>query len=112
MYKIELTNSPNQTFQSIIPVNGGNIDFTFYLSYNDQAGYWSLTLTNTLTQELYFSNLPLLSSFSEYTNMIFQLDYKMIGSIYIAYIQNIQNASMPDDKNIGKDYIMVWGDNE
>lgn len=112
MYKIPLTNSPNQSFSSTIPVGNENIEFEFYLSYNDVAGYWMLTLTKSETQEILFSELPLLCSFIYYNNMVTQLSYKNFGSIYITVIQDKEKASMPDDQNIGSSYIMLWGDNE
>lgn len=111
MYKIPLTNSPNQTFSVTVPVNGENKDFTFNLSYNEQAGYWFLTLSDSISQEIIFSQLPLLCSFDGFSNIITQLSYKLIGSIYIAPLQETAN-SMPNDEDIGTKYILVWGDNE
>lgn len=110
MYKVPLTNSPNQTFSIVIPVNGENINFTIFLSYNENAKYWLMTLTKTLTQEEVFCNLPLLCSFDKYSNMIYQLDYKEVGEIMIVPIQETQ-SSMPNDEDIGIKYVMVWGDN-
>ena len=111
MYKIPLTNSPNQTFSTAVPVNGENKDFTFVLNYNEQAQYWSMTLMDSLTNEILFSQLPMLFSFFEFANMITQLSYKQIGSIYICPVQETQ-SSAPNDKDIGQKYILVWGDNE
>lgn len=111
MYKIPLTNSPNQTFSCTVPVNGENKDFTFRLSYNSQAEYWSMTVEDSLTHELLFSQLPMLFSFFEYANMITQLSYKQIGSIYICPIQET-GTSRPNDLDIGQKYVLIWSDNE
>ena len=53
----------------------------------------------------------MLFSFFEFANMITQLSYKQVGSIYICPIQETQ-SSAPNDKDIGQKYILVWGDNE
>lgn len=111
MYKIPLTNSPNQTFSCTVPVNGDNKDFTITLNYNSQAEYWAMTVVDSVTQEILFSQLPMLFSFFEYANMITQLEYKQIGSIYICPIQETQ-ASRPNDLDIGQKYVLIWSDNE
>lgn len=111
MYKVPLTNSPNQTFKCTIPVNGNNIPFSFTLWYNYSAKYWLLSATNTLTGELYFSNLPMLTSYGKYCNMLNQLSYKGIGCcIMVPTEEGVGGRA--NDKNIGKSFIMVWGDND
>ena len=111
MYKIPLTNSPNQTFQSVIPVNQTNINFNFHLWYNEVASYWLLTLSNYKTGEEYFSNLPLVSSKGMFGNIVNQLAYKNIGMCFmLPTSEDLKSAA--DDQNIGQKYIMIWGDNE
>lgn len=110
MYKIPLTNSPNQTFKCTIPVNGNNIPFKFDLWYNYSAKYWLISATNTLTSELYFSNLPLLTSKGKFADILNQLEYKGIGvCIMVPMEDGLPSAA--DDKTIGKQFLMVWGDN-
>lgn len=110
MYKIPLTNSPNQRFQCNIPVNGENILFQFDLWFNYQAKYWLMTLTDVRNKKEIFSNLPLLCSNGEYYNMLSQLSYKGIGVCIILPIIE-EEKSMPDEKDIGRSYVMIWGDN-
>ena len=52
MYKIPLTNSPNQTFSTSIPVNGENRYFVIELNYIYSCGYWSMTLTDYTTEQI------------------------------------------------------------
>lgn len=111
MYKIPLTNSPNQTFMATIPVNGENKTFTITLNYNSIANYWTMNLVDSGTSQILFAGLPLLFSFYKFANMITQLAYMQIGSIYICPIQETPE-SMPDSENIGQKYILVWSDNE
>ena len=111
MYKIPLTNSPNQKFTTTVPVNEGNIDFDIELRYNEIAEYWTMTLIDTQSRQIIFSQLPLLSSFFEYANIAHQFQYKNIGSIYIVPMQ-MTKACRPNNIDIGKKYILIWGDNE
>lgn len=111
MYKVPLTNSPNQSFKCTLPVNGGNIQFKFELWYNEQAKYWLISATNVQTGELYFSNLPLLTSKGKFADILNQLGYKGIGCCIMVPVDD-QNGSQANDKDIGKSYIMVWGDND
>ena len=111
MYKVPLTNAPNQTFKCTIPVNGNNIKFRFTLWYNYAAEYWLITAYNLSTGEEYFSNLPLLSSYGSYADILHQLDYKGIGCCIMVPLED-EFTGQVDENNIGKSYVMVWGDND
>lgn len=111
MYRIPLNTAPNQTFTCVIPVNGKNIRFTFFLSYNPIAKYWQLTLSKTLTNEVIVANLPILSSTFRFYDIFAQLGYKNVGKCMI-YNKDGELRSMPDDTNLGTAYEMLWGDND
>ena len=111
MIKVQLTNAPNQKFQCTLPVNDENIQFVFELWYNEQAKYWLLSLSNRTTKEQIFVNLPLLATKSDvFGNLMCQLEYKNVGICYVFPIKE-DLKSMPNDKELGELYIMVWGDN-
>lgn len=110
MYKIPLTNSPNQTFSITIPINGENKTFVFNLKYNYQAKYWLLTIEDYETEQILVSNIPLLSSTFDFASILKQFEYKLIGNAYVVPVYN-QSLSMPDNKNIGTDFALMWGDN-
>ena len=111
MYKIPLTNSPNQSFKCTIPVNGTNIPFKFSLWYNYKAGYWNISATNTTTGELYFNNIPLLTSKGKFADILNQFGYMHIGVCIMVSMEE-DNGSAANEENIGKSYLMVWGDND
>lgn len=111
MHKIPLTNNPNQTFRVTVPLGDENKDVTVRLNFNEEANYWLMSLSDSVTEQSIFVNLPLLSSRYYYCNMITQLDYMNIGSIYIIPIE-LSNNSAPDSFDLGTKYIMVWGENE
>ena len=111
MVRIPLNPYPNQKFQCRVPINGTNKNFEFGLWYNEQAGYWLLSLIDVDTETLIFDNLPLLSSGIYFHDILHQLDYKRIGMCMVVPVIN-DKRSMPNDKNLGSGYIMIWGDNE
>ena len=111
MYKVPLSNYPNQTFSTAIPVNGQNLYFVFNLWYNYAAGYWLMTITDQQTEKVLISNLPLLSSTYDFANMLRQYGYKMIGNAYIAP-KSGNKLSMPDNTNISTDFVLLWSDND
>ena len=110
MYVVPLTNSPNQVFTAVIPINGENKQYQFTLSYNSQAKYWQMGVTDLITKARLFDNLPLLTSKGQFFNILNQLQYLQIGICGILPLGD-DNQSMPSDENIGKAYIMVWSDN-
>ncbi len=113
MYNIPVTNYPNQTFQCTIPINGENKEFTMQLNYNPIAEYWGLTLIDSITETVIFSQLPLLSTLYQFwSNICFQLTYKEFGEIYIVPIGMDVKGSAPDADTLGSKYGVFWGDNQ
>lgn len=111
MYKIPLTNSPNQTLRFTVPVNDENKTFMCKLSFNEQANYWTMSLFDSYTEEEIISCIPLLSSQYKYANILRQQGYMRIGAVYIAPINETPNSA-PDADDLGTNYVVIWGDNE
>lgn len=111
LYKIPLTNSPNQTFRITVPVNDENKTFVVKLNFNEQANYWNFSLFDSFTEEPIFVNIPLLASMYKFFNILRQQHYLRLGSIYITPIMLTENSA-PDSEDLGTGYIMIWGDNE
>lgn len=110
MYKIPLTNSPNQTFSTTIPINGENKSFVFNLKYNYIAKYWLLTISDAATEQILIANIPLLSSTFDFASILKQFEYKLIGNAYVIPVYDF-SLSAPDNTNIGTDFALMWGDN-
>lgn len=111
MYKIPLSNYPNQSFTCNIPINGENVNLKFSLWYNYQAKYWLMSLSDVKTETTLFYNLPLLSSKGKFRDLFCQLGYLHIGmSIMLPVVED--QSSMANDKNLGTSYVMIWGDND
>lgn len=109
-YKIPLAPYPNQTFNTTIPINDRNVDITITLNYNEVAQYWTMTVVDTVEEKVLFSQLPMLTSSMDFANMLCQLGYKEIGSAFI-FPTNFTQASRPNDKDLGKNYQLIWSDN-
>lgn len=111
MYKIPLSNYPNQNFECTVPVNGENKRFKFELWYNYQAEYWLLSLFDIDANLYLLSNLPLLVSYGDYSNMFFQLEYLKIGICFTIPL-DVNDTNNPNYENLGTNYVMIWGDND
>lgn len=111
MYKIPITNAPNQTLGVTVPVDGENKSFVLNLNYNSMAKYWECTIRDFDTEDVIISRLPLLSSQFNFANLLGQFSHLEIGSIIIAIIEG-NGTSMPNDTDLGTGYIMVWGDTQ
>lgn len=110
MFVVPLSTYPNQTFNIVIPVDGVNRSFKFDLWYNEVAEYWLLTVTDLKSQEVLFRNIPLLTSMNKMLNILNQLNYKEIGMAAVLPRVIEFSKSAPDDKNLGTDYVLIWGD--
>jgi len=108
-YKIiPLTTNPNQTFISTLPIDNKNIELKFYIRYNTEAEYWTMSITDVSTQTLLIDSLPLLTGF----NLLEQYDYMGIGKAFIIK-SGSPNTENPDDTNLGTDFLLGWcGNNE
>lgn len=107
-YELPITSDPDQTFSCTIPINGKNVTLNFRLRYNDQAGFWWLTISDQ-SGNILLDSLPLLSPASPNGNILEQYQYLGIGSAYL-----IKTGSLPDDSpnssNLGTDFKLLWGD--
>lgn len=109
MYTLPVTNQPNQTFTTQIPVDGENRNFKFFFSWNTCENHWQMTLTDNSTDEILLSNYPLFLRSFPYNNIISHLSYKKIGSLYIVNLSGNNQETLNLD-NLGLSFILVWGD--
>lgn len=110
MYIIPLTTDPNQTFQSTIPIDGDNRTLSFGLRYNAVAGYWTLSITDPYTRKMLIDSLPILIGEFPAANILEQYSYLGIGSATIVKVGPVPENVNPDDKTLGTNYVLVWGD--
>lgn len=107
MYIVPLTTSPNQTFTSTIPINGGKIKFNFFLKYNTEQKCWEMDLCDKNKNPL-VASIPLVCGL----NILEQYDYLNIGSAYIVKTDPNITVDRPNEYNLGSTFLLVWGDNK
>lgn len=108
VYKIPLTNAPNQTFNCKIPVDGRNLSLKFQIAYNEVGCFWNMTLTDAATDKVLLTNVPLLPTSGQYANILAFYDYLNLGSAYVIRLTKDIKSLTAD--NLGEDYCLLWGD--
>ena len=111
LQQIPIDSSPNQTFSTTLKVDGKNITLGFFLRWNEQAGYWAMTIYNYLTGRYYVDSLPLLKGTLPSINLLQMYSYLRIGSCYLINISGSKD-DYPTVSNLGKDFLLLWGDTE
>lgn len=105
--QVPLTTDPNSTFSSIIPVNGKNVKFYFFLRYNSEAEYWVMDIMDSSRNPI-ISSIPLLTGI----NLLEQYEYLQIGKAYLVKTDDSLLADIPDDTNLSTDFALLWLDND
>ena len=110
MFIIPLTSEPNQSFRCVIPIDNRNVPLLFSLKYNSEANYWVMSITDDITGKMLINSLPLISGEYPSANLLEQYSFLKIGSAVIVK-DNPDNADvLPNDKNLGIDFKLLWGD--
>lgn len=100
---IPLYNFPNNTYSIVVEVDGKNVTFNLFFSYNNQAQYWTLDILDQNKNPI-ICKIPLLSGF----NLLQGYEYLNIGELYL--LMNAEdNNEIPDSITLGSDYTLVWG---
>lgn len=105
MYSIiPITSKPRNTFSCKIPVDGKNVTLVFTTRYNEIAGYWNVTVSDT-NGLILINNLPMLPG----QNILEQYSYLEIGSACIIPAHQMEDE-YPNAENLGGDWLLVWSD--
>lgn len=104
MQYIPLDNSPNQNFNVTLDINGKNVVYNLFLSYNTDH-YWTMQVRDRFKNPI-TDNIPLLSG----QNLFQGLDYLGIGEAFLLKTSDI-NEEIPDYKNLDSDFILIWRGN-
>lgn len=105
MFIIPLSTSPNQKFTSTIPIDGKKIKFNFFMRFNTEAQYWVLDIYDSKNNNL-LASINLVCGL----NLLEQYSYLSIGSAYIVKIDKTLDMDVPNEYNIGTDFMLLWGD--
>lgn len=109
-YKIiPLMSNANQSLTCTLPVDSKNIELAFTFRYNTIGGYWFMSVTDTKTNTLLLDAVPIVTGEYPAADLLGQYEYLGIGSAAIVPTSSLANG-IPDDTNLGTDYVLVWGD--
>lgn len=107
---IPLDASANQSFQVTLNVDGKLITLALVLRYNSMAGYWVMTINDTLGN-LILDSIPFVTGVWPAANLLKQYQYLGIGSAYIIGASGvIPGMDYPDDTDLGTDFLLLWSD--
>lgn len=101
---IPITATPNRKFSSKIPVDGKNTVLQFETQYNELAGYWMVTISDSRGKNL-ISCHPVIPA----QNILEQYAYLEIGSAYIVPAQTVKEQ-WPSENTLATNWYLVWSD--
>ena len=105
---IPLDNSPNQSWQVTVNVNGRPVPLAVTLRYNEIARYWVMTLKDQ-SGNLILDSVPFITGVGQTQNILGQYTYLAIGSATIFNASGI-SLDYPNNLNLGSDFLLLWGD--
>lgn len=110
MQLVQLDASPGQTFKVSLNVNDALLNLGLALNYNAMAGYWMMTIFDSLGN-LLLSNIPMLTGTWPAANLLQPYGYLQIGSCYLINVSG-DTGDYAGPANLGTDYQLIWDDNE
>lgn len=99
----------NQSFTCTVPVDSKNITLGFTFTYNEPGGYWFMAVKDAKTNTMLLDAVPLVTGEFPAADLLGQYTYLGIGSAAIVPTSSLATG-IPDDTNLGSDYVLVWGD--
>lgn len=112
MYLIPATSEPNQTFQCIVPVDGGTRTFEMHFSYNAVAEYWEMSASDVDTGEELVTAVPLLSGEYPAANLLEQFAFLGMGAAVMVPVGLPDRSREPSADSLGSEYVLVWSDTQ
>jgi len=106
---VNLSNSPNQSLQVTLNVNGGSLTLNLQLRYNTAGGFWVLSIADRDGNAL-VSSVPLITGAWPAANILAPYHYLGIGS---AVVINMSGGvpDWPDEQSLGNGFELLWDDN-
>ena len=94
---------PNHKFSAVVPIDDGNVNLSFRLTYNELANCWIVDISKDETVVL--AGLPMVPG----QNILEQYAYLGIGSAAIVPRSEAQEQ-WPSRATLSADWYVVWGD--
>lgn len=108
-FQIPADSSPNQSFETTLNIDGGNLKVLLTFRYNEMAGYWMMGVANAETGVYYVDSVPLITGLYPAANVLDQYRYLNIGSAYVIPVGS-PDIDYPDDTKLGTQFLLIWSD--
>ena len=98
-----------------LPVSPDGFAFqaTVELRYLAGVGKWFLSISNTLTGEVYVNQIPLICSYEELNDLLFPFRWILrgvgIGSLFCVKAVDTPSSADPSRSNLDE-FMILWGD--
>jgi len=103
---IPVTSDPNQTLQSTLNIDSGNIvNLTLNISFNLMAGYWVMQIVD-ISGNILLDSLPFLCGEYPAGNILGQFSYLAIGSMYVINATGI-GLDSPSSTTLGNQFVLL-----
>jgi Domain of unknown function (DUF6983) len=104
---VPLDNSPNQTFNLVIAIDGTTKTLRLNLRYNEIADYWVMTVSDIAGNVLVDSVACVTGNITA-GNILGQFEYLSIGSAYLINSSGVSSPDFPDNTDLGSDFQLLW----
>jgi len=84
--------------------------FDFALRYNGEAEYWYMGVSDAVTGQVFFSDMPLIAGMYPAANLLEQFEHLRIGAAAVVKINPDNPDDAPNGGNLGRDFVLIWGD--
>lgn len=108
---IPLETAPDQQFSITVDVGGKNVPMILHLRYNTEGDFWHMDVTDSRTQRMLISNLPLVTGNYPAADLLRQHQYLGIGSALVVKNTEETSEDIPGPFDLGTDFLLLWGDN-
>ena len=106
---VPLDNSPNQSFETSLFVDGKSLRVALSFRYNEMAAYWVMKIADVEADRVLLDSIPLVTGQYPAANLLAQYAYLRIGSAYVIPVGGPE-LDFPSDTNLGTSFFLVWGD--
>lgn len=105
---IPVTNAPDQRFTTSLQVDGENVELSFRVRYNTEAGYWTIGIKDISGNQI-IDSVPLLTGKFPAANILGQYKHLGIGGLAVVPVGD-PDTDYPDETNLGTQFLLVAGD--
>lgn len=104
---VPLTTEPNQTVTVSLNIDGTVADYFLDLHYNEIAGYWTMSITDS-AGNLLLDSVPFVTGSIPAGNILGQFAHLGIGSAFIVNASSLDVQDYPGIATLGNAFVLIW----